>query len=134
MVHLQDLIPADRSINCLPFIPLGDSPIIIAMPPPVQLGNTLFHALDESTNRAHAVLRVLRAALEWRQGDDAVIYDDSNLLGRGEGGVCAGQHCSREMVEKSFVEKRSKGNLHWNWMLVAKGASCEERKDLFSGM
>ena len=105
MVHLQDLISADRSVNRLPFIPLGDGPIFVAMPPPVQLGNTLLHALDKSANRAHAVLRVLRATLEWRQRNDAVIYDDSDLLGRGEGGVGAGQHYSRGMVVRSHSSR-----------------------------
>jgi len=96
-MHLQNLVPTDRPINRLPFIPLGDIPLVMAMPYPVQLGNGLPHALDKSVNRAHAILRVLGATLERRQGDHTVIYDDPNLLGRGEGGIGARQYCLREM-------------------------------------
>ena len=91
--ELQNLVPTDRPVNGLPFIPIGNVPLVMAMPYPVQLGNALLHALDKSVNRAHAILRVLGTTLERRQGDHAVIYDDSNLLGRGEGGVGARQYC-----------------------------------------
>ena len=98
MIPLQNLIPTDRPINRLPFITLWKIPLVVAMPYPVQLRNALLHALDKSVNRTHAILRVLGATLERRQGDDAIIYDDSDLLGRGEGGVSARQHCLRERV------------------------------------
>lgn len=32
------------------------------------------------------------------------------------------------------VAVRRKQNLHWNWILVAKGASCEEMKERLVGM
>ena len=96
MVHLQNLISAERSIDSLPFISLGKRPLIVTIPPPIQLGDALLHALNKSVNRAHAMLRVLGATLERRQGDDAVVHDNSNLFGRGEGGVSARQHCSGE--------------------------------------
>jgi hypothetical protein len=96
VVHLQNFISVDRSIGGLPFISLGKSPIFVAVPIPVQSGNNLLHALHESADRAHAVLRVFGTTLERRQRDDAVIYDNSNLFGRCEGGVGARQHCSGE--------------------------------------
>lgn len=118
IVHLQNIPPADRSINRLPFISLGDSPIAVAVPPPVQLRNALLHALDKSVDRTHAVFRVLGTAFERGQGDDAVIYDDSDLLGRGKGGVSAGQHCLWERggnnYKWTFVGNRPTGNLRWN--------------------
>ena len=96
VVHLQNLIFVDRSIDSLPFISLGKRPLFVAVPPPVQLGDTLLHALYESVYRAHTILRVLGTTLEGRQRDDTVIYDDPNLFGRGEGGVGTRQHCSGE--------------------------------------
>ena len=109
-VSLRDFFSAKRSIDCLPFISLRDRPIAMAVPTPVQLGDNLLHALDKSVNRAHTMLRVFGAALERRQGDDAVVYDNSDLLGRREGGVGARQHCycarGENDHEQLFVEKR----------------------------
>jgi len=137
-MHLRKLFSAESSVNRPPFVSLGEGPIAMAVQVPVQFSYALFHTLHESVDRAHAVLRVLRTTLERRQGDDAVIYDNPNLLGRGEGGVSARENCLREEVEMvvngcSFWRWRT-GNSRWNWMLVAKGASSAERKDLFSGI
>ena len=87
VMHLRNIFSAERSIDRLPFISLGDGPVVVAVPPPVQLRDALLHALDKSANRAHPVLWVLGASLERRQGDDTVVYDDSDLFCRGEGGV-----------------------------------------------
>ena len=96
VVHLCNVISKNRSVDGMPFVSLGERPVSMAVPVPVQLGDGIFHALYKSVDRTHAVLRVFGATLEGRQRDDAVIYDDSNLLGRGKGGVCARQHYWRE--------------------------------------
>lgn len=107
MVLLQKLFSAERPVDRLPFISLGDLPIAVAVPLPVQLGYALLHALNKPVNRTHAMFGVFWAALERKQGDDTVIYDHPDLLGRSEGGVGARQHCLCESCKRVFVGKRS---------------------------
>ena len=102
-MHLRNIFSAQCSINRLPFISLGDGPVVVAVPPPVQLRDALLHALNKSANRAHPVLRILGTSVKRGQGNDTVVHDDSNLLCRGEGGVGARQHCSREVVVNGCV-------------------------------
>ena len=113
-MHLQNLIPAYSTIDRLPLVAFGKSPVAVAVPRPVQFRNALFQTLNKPGDRAHAVLRVLRAALERRQGNDPIVHDNPNLFSRGEGGICTRQYCSREGVKIGVHQGMVRENSRWN--------------------